>query len=68
MTLTASAPVTIWGQERLIDKLRNQNIRLELTIDQFGLHITMIKGSSKTEATMRHAQSLPSMNWNDTTR
>jgi len=51
-------PVTIWGQERLIDKMRNQNIRLELTIDQIGLHNTMIKEAAKLEATMRHAPKL----------
>jgi hypothetical protein len=56
--LNRKRPVTIWGQERLIDKLRNQNIRLELTIDQFGLHNTMIKEAAKLEATMRHAPKL----------
>lgn len=51
-------PVTLWGQERLINKTRNQNIRLELTINQFGLHNTMIREAAKLEATMINAPEL----------
>jgi hypothetical protein len=48
-------PLTLTGQERLINKIRNQNVRIELTIDQIGLHNTMIQEAAKLEATMRHA-------------
>lgn len=48
-------PVTLWGQERLINKMRNQNMRIELIIDQIGLHNAMIGEAVKLEATMQYA-------------
>lgn len=51
-------PITEWGRERLLNKLRHQNMRIELTIDQLGLHSTMIKEAAKLEATMLNAPQL----------
>jgi hypothetical protein len=51
-------PVTLWGQERFINKLRNQNMRIELTIDQIGLHNKFIREAAKLEATMLHTPQL----------
>lgn len=48
-------PATLWGQERLINKIRNQNIRIELTIDQMSLHSRLIGEAVKLEATMQYA-------------
>lgn len=48
-------PITLWGQERLINKVRNQNMRIELTIDQISLHSRMIGEAVKLEATMLYA-------------
>lgn len=51
-------PITEWGRKRLNEKLRDTSIRMELTIDQIGLHNTMIKEAAKLEATMLHAPQL----------
>lgn len=51
-------PITLMGQERQIKKVRNQNIKIELLIDQMGLHNTMIKEATKLEATIRYAPNL----------
>jgi|GEM_PF-2306786 len=51
-------PITLMGQERQINKVRNQNIKIELLIDQMGLHNTMIKEATKLEATIRYAPNL----------
>lgn len=51
-------PITEWGRERLINKIRHQNIKIELIVDQIGLHNTMIKEAAKLEATMLNAPQL----------
>ena len=56
--LNRKRPITEWGRQRFINKIRDNNIAIELLIDQMGLHDTMISQAAVLEAKMMYAPQL----------